>query len=211
MSASKPSFYTRAIAPRLVSAICGVGPITKQRRRVVPQATGRVLEIGIGSGRNLPFYDRKKVSAVVGVEPDLTMLNLGQTRFEAAPVPLEIVQGSAEALPMEDRTIDTALIAYTLCSLPDPDTALAEIRRVLKPGGRILFCEHGRAESERTAKWQDRINPTWRRLAGGCNLNRDVTALLTSAGFRVGELDRFALKGFPKAIGSHYVGSAEAA
>lgn len=202
------SFYSRAIAPRVVSALCGLGPITTQRRRVVPQASGRVLEIGIGSGRNLPFYDPSKVSKVIGVDPDTTMLKLGKGRFQASAVALDAKQGSAECLPLDDGSIDTALVAYTLCSVPDPAKALAEIKRVLRPDGRILFCEHGRAQSERVANFQDRINPMWSGLAGGCNLNRDVNELLQSAGFNVDELERFALTGFPRSIGSHYVGTA---
>jgi ubiquinone/menaquinone biosynthesis C-methylase UbiE len=208
MSTQQPSFYARAIAPRLVSFLCGFGAITEQRRRVVPRATGRVLEIGIGSGHNLPYYDSEKVSAVIGVDPDPTMLGLGRGRFDLSRVPLQVEQGTAEALQIDDRSIDTALITYTLCSLPDPDLALAEIRRVLRPEGRIVFCEHGRAETERVARWQDRINALWRCMAGGCNLNRDVGKQLTASGFDVVEMERFALPGFPKIIGSHYVGSA---
>lgn len=203
------SFYSSAVAPRLVSALCGLGPITRQRRRIVPRAKGHVLEIGIGSGRNLPFYDPETVASVIGVDPDATMLKLGGKRFQQARVPLDVRAGVAENLPLENQSIDTALIAYTLCSLPAPSAALAEVKRVLKPGGQILFCEHGRSQNEGVARMQDRLNPVWRRLAAGCNLNRNVEEILTQNGFNIVELERFSLSGVPRTIGSHYFGCAQ--
>lgn len=208
MNIQNSPFYSRAIAPRVVSCLCGLGAIKKQRRRLVPHASGCVLEIGIGSGRNLPFYDPEKVSKVIGIDPDPTMLKLGRGRFQSARVEIDVIQGSADSLPIEDRSIDTALITYTLCSLPNPAAALAEIRRVLRPGGKILFCEHGRSQSERTAEWQDRLNPVWCKLAAGCNINRDAARLLRDAGFKIAELEQFSLTGIPDIIGSHYVGTA---
>ena len=208
MEHANPGLYRRVFAPRFVSALCGCGAIMEQRQRIVPRATGVVLEIGIGSGRNVPFYDPANVDRVIGVDPDAVMLKLGQGRFSGARVPLDVRQGTAEALPLQDHSVDTALVVYTLCSVDSPEAVLAELRRVVKPHGRVLFCEHGRADTRSTARWQNRVNPMWRRLAGGCNINRNVSQLLKDGGWSIEMMERFPLRGVPEIIGSHYVGEA---
>jgi ubiquinone/menaquinone biosynthesis C-methylase UbiE len=138
----------------------------------VPAAEGRVLEIGVGSGLNLPFYSQR-VRQVIGLEPSPKLI---------APA-AQFIEGSAEEIPLNDGTIDTVVMTWTLCSIPDASRALGEIRRVLKPGGRLLFAEHGRAPEPNVARWQDRLIPMWKRCAGGCHLNRAVASLIEAAGF----------------------------
>ena len=208
MSQTNKGFYGRHIAPRLINAACSLGSITAERRKVVPQAEGIVLEVGIGSGLNMPLYDAAKISRVIGVDPDADMLRLAQRRIGMAQFPVEVITDSGEALPLEDNLADTAVLTYTACSIAEVASALEEIRRVLKPTGRVLFCEHGRSTRTNVARWQDRLNPFWHRIAGGCNLNRDTAKLLADAGFAIEKLDKFALAGVPELVGFHYVGSA---
>ena len=208
MCPSKPGFYTRNIAPYLVHGACALGVITEQRQKIVPMATGDVLEVGIGSGLNIPHYDASKVRSVIGIDPDPKMYEIGRSRRENAGFALEVLQESAEDMPLESASIDTALVTYTFCSIPNPDRALGEIRRVLKPSGKLLFCEHGRSTNPGTALWQDRFNPIWKRLAGGCNINRNMAELISGAGFNIDELKNYSLAGTPGIVGFHYRGSA---
>jgi ubiquinone/menaquinone biosynthesis C-methylase UbiE len=205
------SFYHRRIMPHLVNCLCSMAPVTEQRRRIVPEAEGIVLEVGIGEGPNLPFYDRSRVRQVIGVDPAGDQMNQCERRFRAASLPFQVIAASAEAMPVEDRSIDTVLLTYSACTIPNVAGALAEMRRVLKPGGRLLFCEHGRSHDQPVARWQDRLNRVWPSLAGGCNINRDPILLLDEAGFRVRTLETFYLGRMPKALGFHYVGMAVAA
>jgi len=211
MCPSKPGFYTRNIAPYLVHGACALGIITEQRRKVVPLATGNIVEIGIGSGLNIPHYDASKVKSVIGIDPDPKMYEIGQSRRKNANFELEVLQESAEDMPLDNASIDTVLVTYSLCSIPAPDKALSEIRRVLKPQGQLLFCEHGRSTSARTAIWQDRLNPIWNRVAGGCNINRNMADLISDAGFNISELENYSLTGTPGIVGFHYRGSASIA
>jgi len=201
-------FYERHVVPPLVHAVCSLPPIAAQRGRVVPQARGLVLEIGIGSGLNLSHYDARRVTRVIGVDPNPALLEHAGARAEGLVFGVDLVEGAAEALPLEAANIDTALVTYTLCSVGDPMAALAELRRVLKPGGSVLFCEHGRSPNPATARWQDRLTPAWRRLSGGCHLNRDVERELVQSGFAIAALETFKLPWTPGLIGFHYLGSA---
>ncbi len=188
--------------------VCAIGPVMRNRQRVVPRARGVVLEPGIGTGLNLPLYDAGAVRHVIGIDPAAPFLDLARQRAEQARVSVELVQGSAEALPLQDNSVDTVLLTYTGCSIPDLDAALAEFRRVLKPDGQLLFCEHGRAAQPRVACFQDLVNPLWRPLAGGCNLNRDFPAHLNQAGFEVADMDTFYLLPRPKSVTWHFLGVA---
>ena len=208
MTAAAMGFYGRQIAPRLVHGGCSLRPVTQQRRRLVPQASGVVVEVGIGSGLNLPHYDAELVSRVIGVDPDPVLLGMGRERAEAAPFDVEIIPAFAEDLPIETASADTVLATYTFCSISDVNAALGELRRVLKPGGQLLFCEHGRSHRPGTAKWQDRITPMWRLLTGGCSLNRNISRQIANAGFRVISVDNFVLPMTPEVIGFHYLGTA---
>jgi SAM-dependent methyltransferase len=195
------SFYDRHIMPRLIGCACASPAIMKQRAKVVPLATGRVLELGIGGGLNLGFYDAANVTSVVGVDPSAEL----RARAETAPRPeglaVEVVNGTAEALPFEAGAFDTVVCTFTLCSVHTPPAALAEARRVLKSGGRFLFCEHGLAPDAGVARWQGRIEPVWKRLAGGCHLTRPVGSSVAGAGFKVQDLQSMYLPRTPRVVG----------
>ena len=188
--------------------VCALGPVMQQRRRLLPQAEGVVLEPGVGTGLNLPLYDRTRVKAVIGIDPSAPYLELAQGRAERAPVPVELIRGMAEELPLEDNSVDTVVLTFTGCSIPDVDAALSEFRRVLKPSGRILLCEHGRAQEPRVRRVQDLLNPLWRPLAGGCNLNRDIAQRLRTAGFAIEHMENFYMLPRPKFISWLYFGAA---
>ena len=181
------NFYEKYIVPRLTNCICGHKLLTQQRKKVVPLAKGHVLEIGFGSGLNLGFYDPAKVQHLWGLDPSAALWQMAETagvQFE-----VEFLQASAESIPLAKASADTILVTYTLCSVPDVIKALKDMRRVLKPGGELLFCEHGVAPDANVRKWQDRLNPIWSKLAGGCNLNRPIPALLEQGGFKVQTVD----------------------
>lgn len=201
--------YDQHILPWLIDIACGLPMVQSKRRSLVPLAQGRVLEIGMGTGRNLPFYDRSKLTQLVGVDPALQMHRLARHRSQRAGIDVELVGLSAERLPLPDEHFDTVVCTYTLCSIPDPAAALHEVRRVLKPGGRLLFCEHGRAPDANIARWQDRLQPMWMPLAGGCHLDRDVPLLLRDAGLRA-DLEQ-GYTGIPKTLTYHYWGQAHKA
>lgn len=201
-------FYNDKIVPRLVTCACGMKPILKQREKVVPKARGAVLEIGLGAGHNLPFYNTQQVDSIVGIDPCSTSWGLAQPRAAALGVPLEFIEGSAESIPLSDASFDTVLMTYSLCTIPDPAKALSEAKRVLKPGGNLIFCEHGEAPDVAVAKWQRRINPLWRPLFGGCNLNRPIMTLIQSAGFSIAEADQMYLPGTPRIAGFNVWGTA---
>ncbi|MDR7039902.1 SAM-dependent methyltransferase [Methylobacterium sp. BE186] len=193
-------FYERHLGPRLVGCLCGLADIAAERERLVPRASGTVLEIGFGPGLNLPYYDPERVTRVIGVDPSAAFLGLGAERRRAARVALDIRQAPAEDLPLADATIDTALVTFTLCSVADPARCLSEIRRVLRPGGSVLFVEHGLAPDAGVARWQRRLNPLWRALAVGCNLTRPVADNFRSAGFSLPELDAFYMPRSPRPL-----------
>ncbi len=182
--------------------------IGRQRQKVVPEAQGRVLEVGMGSALNLPFYDPSRVEHVWGLEPSEGMRRKAAPRLEAAPFPVEWLDLPGEEIPLEDDSADTVLLTYTLCTIPDFRAALAQMRRVLKPGGRLLFSEHGAAPDAGVRRWQDRINPLWKRVAGGCNINREVPQMLEEAGFRVEQLDTMYLPKTPRIAAFQYWGHA---
>jgi ubiquinone/menaquinone biosynthesis C-methylase UbiE len=156
---------------------------SRMRARIVPDARGVVAEVGFGSGLNLPFYNTTKVTRLIGIDPDTTMLGIAKRQSKDRNVPLELLEATAEQLPLTTASIDTVVVSYALCTIAEPEAALRQIRRVLKPDGRLLFLEHGR--SERRAHWQDRLNKFWGRIAGGCHLNRSPQQLLETAGFKV--------------------------
>jgi ubiquinone/menaquinone biosynthesis C-methylase UbiE len=202
------SLYRRYIGPRLIDFACSQARIFELRQSIIPKARGIVMEVGIGPGLNLAHYDPKKVIKVIGLDPEPALLELGKERVKASPVPVEIIKAPGERIPLDDNTADTAVLTYTLCSVQDPMAVLREIRRVLKPGGRLLFLEHGRSPDAPVAAWQDRINPLWNLISCGCQINRDTSQLLRSAGFTTEEVDHFYLPGAPKILGFHCRGVA---
>ncbi len=203
------SWYERHLLPHLLDWACGVSLFSRQRQKLIPLAHGRVLEVGLGTGRNLPFYDRQRVSQVVGVDPALSLHPIARRRVAASGLDVELMGLSAERLPAPDASFDTVVSTWTLCSIPDPVAALREMRRVLKPGGQLLFSEHGRAPEPEVARWQTRLQPYWKPLAGGCHLDRDIPALLAEAGFACDVQSRY-LWG-PRVLSYHYWGGAVAA
>ena len=200
-------FYAKHILPLCLDKACSIGPIEKQRLKIIPFAKGRVLEIGIGSGLNLPHYDPAKVSTVIGVDPDAHIWSRSQSRRDAADFEVERIGLSGEDIPMERDTADTVVVTYSLCTIPNPVKALEEMRRILRPGGEILFSEHGRAPDSRVAKWQARIDPVWSKLAGGCHSGRDIPELFKQAGLETVELHQQYIPG-PKVLSYHYWGRA---
>lgn len=204
------SLYDRFVLPTLLKCACSSPPLMKQRAKVVPGAEGRVLELGIGMGLNLGFYDPEKVTSVTGVDPAPEL----RAAAEAAPrnprLAVSVEDGTAEALPFEDRSFDCVVCTFTLCSVQTPQAALAEARRVLKPGGRFLFCEHGLAPDPGIAKWQRRIEPVWKRIAGGCHLTRPVTSAIETAGFNVGRRESMYVPRTPRFAGWNEWGEATA-
>jgi len=180
--------YERFILPRIVDFTCGMKPNMRQRAKVVPLAQGSVLEIGFGSGLNLPFYDAARVQRVWALEPSTEMWALAQMSVGTVDFPVEFLRASAEEIPLPDRSADTVLVTYTLCTLPDVQRPLREMARVLRPGGELVFCEHGAAPDESVRRWQNRLNPVWRALGGGCNLNRPIPSLLERGGFKLSGL-----------------------
>jgi ubiquinone/menaquinone biosynthesis C-methylase UbiE len=209
MSADKPNWYERRLLPWLLDVACGIRPFSRQRRKVVPLASGRVLEIGIGTGLNLAYYDRSRVAELIGLDPGVEMHRLARKRAAAAGIEVQLVALSAERIPFEDGAFDTVLVTYSLCTIPDPAAALREMRRVLKPSGQLIFCEHGLARDASVRAWQRRLTPAWSRMAGGCHLDRDIPALLQQAGFRFVDLQTGYLPG-PRPFAYNFWGVAVA-
>lgn len=201
------SWYDRHIFPRAMDLACGLPMVSRQRELVVPLARGRVLEVGIGTGLNMRHYDKARVTQIVGLDPALQLHPLARERIAEAGLAVELVGLSAEQIPLPDASFDTVVCTYTLCSIPDPLAALKEMRRVLKPDGRLLFCEHGRAPDASVQRWQARLQPLWGPLAGGCQLGRDIPALLQAAGFTLPDLHTRYLPG-PRPFTFHYWGEA---
>lgn len=179
----------------------------KQREKVVPFASGEVLEIGVGSGLNFPYYDRAAVTKVWALEPSEGMRKLARRRLTGTELPVEFIDLPGEEIPLEAASVDTVLVTYTLCTIPQIDAALAGMRRVLRPGGRLLYAEHGAAPDRNVRKWQDRLNPAWNRIAGGCNMNRDIAGIIDSAGFRIESDERMYIPGL-RILSYSYWGSA---
>jgi ubiquinone/menaquinone biosynthesis C-methylase UbiE len=199
-------FYGRRVLPRIIDLVMRNRLATEKRRRLVPLARGRVLEVGIGSGLNLPHYG-DAVRRVVGVDPSIELWRLGRRRTPAAGVRVDFVAAAAERLPFADRGFDTVVLAWTLCSVGDPRAALGEIRRVLAPEGCLLFVEHGLAVDPDVQRWQRRLTPLWSRLGGGCHLDRAVADLLGEAGFVFEQLDQGHVEG-PQVFSYSYRGIA---
>jgi ubiquinone/menaquinone biosynthesis C-methylase UbiE len=201
------AFYDERVLPYLIDLAMRHRVARERRAVLVPQARGEVVEIGIGSGHNLGFYSGA-VTRVIGVDPSSRLLSMTRKRAGQPSFALDLVRGSAEELPVPSASVDTAVSTWTLCSVPDPARALAEIKRVLKPGGRLLFIEHGRAPDAGVQRWQDRLNDAWGVLAGGCNINRDMGALVRAAGFGSVSVEARYLPGGSRLLGYHYEGIA---
>ncbi|MBI3282089.1 MAG: class I SAM-dependent methyltransferase [Acidobacteria bacterium] len=196
--------YADHILPHLVNFAMRNPAFLPYRQRLLSPARGKVLEVGIGSGLNLPFYPAQ-AREILGLDPSPKLLAMAHGKNPR--IPMTAVEGSAECIPLEDRSVDTAVMAWTLCSIPDAERALREIRRVLKPGGQLLFVEHGLAPEESVRRWQRRLTPLWKRIAGGCHLDRPIRTLVEQAGFEISHLDAGYMPG-PKVMTFMYEGRA---
>ncbi len=202
------SIYEDHVLPHLIDLACSTKPTRKQREKIVHIAEGDVLEIGFGSGLNLPYYDTGKVRRIFGLEPAAGMRRKAQPNVDASGLDVEFIDLPGEEIPLESNSIDTVLVTFTLCSIDDALTALAGMRRVLKPGGKLLYCEHGAAPDENVRRWQDRLNPGWKRFSGGCNMNRDIPALIEGSGFRITTDERMYIPGL-RILSYNYWGTAK--
>jgi ubiquinone/menaquinone biosynthesis C-methylase UbiE len=201
------SLYEDRILPKLINLACGSKPTRKQREKIVPRAYGDVLEIGFGGGLNLPYYDQDKVRRVFGLEPSEGMRRSAAQNVAASDLDVELIGLPGEEIPLDDNSVDSILVTYTLCTIPDAVTALRGMRRVLKPNGHLFFCEHGKAPDKDVQKWQRRLNGGWRRLSGGCNMDRDIPALLRDGGFDIEDDNRMYIPGV-RALSYNFWGAA---
>jgi ubiquinone/menaquinone biosynthesis C-methylase UbiE len=201
-------FYAKYILPRLIDLAMRNKDVAHLRAECVPHAQGKVLEIGIGSGLNLPYYS-SQVQHVYGVDPSSELQRMAARKIAAVPFEVSLFRQSAEdQLPLADQGIDSALMTWSLCSIPNPEVALRQIRRVLKPSGRLIFIEHGRSPDANVTRWQDRLTPAWKRIAGGCHLDRRIDELIRGAGFQILDLQTFYLPG-PHPMTYTYKGCAQ--
>ena len=203
------SFYDKYILPKFLNCACGSKPINYQREKIVPLAEGKVLDVGIGSGLNIPYYNKSKIKYLYGLDPSIELLNLAKPLAKKNELEIEFLECGAEAIPLPNDSIDTVVITYTLCTIPDTQLSNKEIMRVLKPNGKLLFCEHGLAPDINVVKWQKRINPIWNKIAGGCNLNKDIPELIKSSGFKILDMEEMYLPSTPKFAGYNYWGVAK--
>ena len=199
--------YNRYLLPRLVHLTCGQNPTMRQREKVVPLARGKVLEIGIGSGLNIPFYDTQKVDHLWGLDPSAEMWSIAQKNAAGHHIDAEFVQSGAESIPLDNNSADTVVMTYTMCTIPEVHLALDEIIRILKPAGKLIFCEHGKAPDKSIERWQNHVNPIWKMFAGGCNLNRPIPDLLEQSGFKTSDIQTMYLPGW-KPASFNYWGTA---
>ena len=200
-------FYDDKILPHLINVACSSKPTRKQREKIVPLASGDVLEIGFGSGLTLPHYDRSRVRRIWALEPSAGMRRKAQPRVDASGLDVEFIDLPGEEIPLAAASGDTVLVTYSLCTIEHAVAALEGMRRVLRPGGRLLYCEHGIAPDAGVRRWQRRLNPGWRRMSGGCNLDRDIPGLLEEGGFRLVSDERMYIPGV-RALSYNYWGAA---
>ena len=202
------SLYEKYVLPKFLNCACGSKPVARQREKVVPLAEGRVLEIGIGSGLNLPFYDKSKVDEIWGLDPSEELSEMARTVATQEGMKVNFISSGAEDIPLPDDHFDSVLITYTMCTIPEVIRANTEIRRVLKDQGKMIFCEHGVAPDDNIRKWQKRINPFWGKIAGGCNIDRNIPSLIQDSGFDIIEIEEMYLPNTPKIAGYNFWGYA---
>ena len=200
--------YEKYLLPKLLDCCCSTKPINYQRKKIVPNASGNILEIGIGSGLNLPFYEKSKINNLYGIDPSSELCDMAKKTASDYEIDVNLLINGAEEIELPKDSIDTVVMTYTLCTIPNPMDALKEIKRVMKNDAKMLFCEHGTAPDKNIIKWQNRINPIWGKLFGGCNINRDIPNILKENGFKINTLDQMYLPSTPKIVGYNYWGTA---
>ena len=202
------SLYEKYVLPKFLNCACGSKPVSYQRKKVVPLAEGKVLEVGIGSGLNLPFYDKAKIDEIWGLDPSEQLSEMAKQVADEESMEVKFISSGAEDIPLPDNYFDCVLVTYTMCTIPEVQRANQEIRRVLKDDGKMIFCEHGEAPDQNIRKWQNRINPLWGKMAGGCNINRKIPSLIQESGFDIIEMEEMYLPNTPKIAGYNYWGYA---
>ena len=202
------SLYEKYLLPKMLDCCCSTKPINYQRNKVVPHAKGKILEIGIGSGINIPFYKKSQIEKLYGLDPSEELNHMAHKVANQNSLDVEFLLSGAEEIPLPSNSIDTILITYTLCTIPDLNSSMSEMKRVLKDDGNFLFCEHGIAPDLNIIKWQNRINPVWGKLFGGCSINRDIPDIIQSSGFKLNKLNQMYLPSTPKIVGYNYWGHA---
>ena len=202
------SLYDKYVLPKFLNCACASKPILRQRQKVVPLAEGKVLEIGIGSGLNLPFYEKSKIDEIWGLDPSEELSAMARIVADQESIEVNFISSGAEEISLPDDHFDSVLVTYTMCTIPEVLRANQEIRRVLRAGGKMIFCEHGEAPDENIRKWQKRINPFWGKIAGGCNINRKIPSLIQDSGFDIVEMEEMYLPNTPKIAGYNYWGYA---
>ena len=201
------SLYENYFLPKLLDFCCGMEGFQNKRSQIVPMAHGRVLEIGIGSGLNFEHYNFNNIDEIVGVDPAVSSIAIARSRSSQYNSKISFIESSAESIALESGSFDCVVVGYSLCTIPEPLKALAEARRLMKPTGSLLFMEHGLAPEQNIQKWQHRLTPGWKKIAGGCNLNRDIADLISAGGFQFKSLKKKYIKG-PKILSFQYYGEA---
>ncbi len=202
------NYYNKHILPKVIDWSCKQNPNMKQRQKVVPLAKGKVLEIGIGSGLNIPFYDKSQVQQLTGIDPSEEIWSKNINNTEGLGYDFQFIKAFAENIPVDTNAYDSVVITYTLCTIPDTEKALEEIRRILKPSGQLIFCEHGKAPDKAIQNWQKMINPLWKLVGGGCNLHRDIPSIIENNGFKISNLETMYIPGW-KPASFNYWGTSE--
>ena len=202
------SLYDKYLLPHLLNCTCNQKPFIYQRKKVVPFAKGNILEIGIGSGLNIPFYEAEDINKIWGIDPSEELIAMAKKQINDDTPDIEFIISKAEDIDFDDAFFDTILMTYTMCTISNLSEAFREIRRVIKPSGTLIFCEHGIAPDENVVKWQNRINTFWPKISGGCNINKEIPRIVESLGFSITNLENMYLPKTPKVLGYNYWGRA---
>ena len=202
------SLYDKYILPHLLNCSCNTKPFIHQRKKVIPLATGNVLEVGIGSGLNLPYYQKDNIKEIWGLDPSEELLEMARKKAKVEDMDVQFLNAKAEVMELDDNYFDTVLMTYTMCTIPNLSQALSEIKRVMKTDGRLVFCEHGASPEQQVFKWQNRVNNVWSKIAGGCNIIRNIPSIIESSGLIISQMETMYLPKTPKILGYNYWGSA---
>jgi len=202
------SLYDKYILPHLLNCSCNTKPFIHQRKKVIPLATGNVLEVGIGSGLNLPYYQKDNIKEIWGLDPSEELLEMARKKAKVEDMDVQFLNAKAEVMELDDNYFDTVLMTYTMCTIPNLSQALSEIKRVMKTDGRLVFCEHGASPEQQVFKWQNRVNNVWSIIAGGCNINKNIPSIIESSGLIISQMETMYLPKTPKILGYNYWGSA---